>query len=93
MGNNSPVDPERKDGEWMRAEGNKRKTVVEEQEAQEDMIKKNVKYLKTLETAAAKKELEEIQEVVELAKVEVNEEEDEWEKEDEETQFEEEGRQ
>ena len=37
---NSPDDLERKDGKWMRAEGNKRKTVDEEQEAEEDMIKK-----------------------------------------------------
>ena len=89
---NSPDDLERQGGKWMRAEGNKRKTVDEEQEAEEDMIKKSVQNLKTLETAQAKKELEEIQEVVELAKVEANEEEDEWEKVDEETQFEEEGR-
>ena len=45
-----------------------RKTVDEEQEADEDMIKKNVKYLKTLETAEAKNELEAIQEVVDLAR-------------------------
>ena len=51
---NSPDDLERQGGMWMRAEGNKRKTVDEEQEADEDMIKKSVKYLKTLETGEAK---------------------------------------
>ena len=48
----------------MRMEGNKRKTVEEEKES---MLRKTVKYLKTLERTEAKKEAEETQEVVELA--------------------------
>ena len=55
----------------MRPEGNKRKTVEEEEES---MLRKTLKYLKTLERGEAKKEYDETQEVVELAEVEVHEE-------------------
>ena len=65
-------DAEREDGQWMRTEGNKRKTVEEQEES---MLRKTVMYLKTLERAEAKKDSEETQEVVELGDVEVNEEE------------------
>ena len=67
--------PEREDGKWMRTEGNKRKTVEEEEDS---ILRKTVKFLKTLERTEAKKESEERLEVVELAEVEVNEEEVEW---------------
>ena len=66
-----PEDPEREDGNWMRTEGNKRKTVEEEEES---MLRNTLKYLKTSERAEAKKESEERQEVLELPEVEVNEE-------------------
>ena len=65
-------DPEGEDRKWMRTEGDERKTVKEEEES---LLRKAVKYLKTLERAEAKKESEERQEVVELAEVDVNEEE------------------
>ena len=68
-------DPEREDGKWMRTEGNKRKTVEEEDES---MLRKTVLSLKMLERTEPKKESEETQEVVELAEVEVNEGEVEW---------------
>ena len=71
----------------MRMEGNKRKTAEEEEES---MLRKTVKYVKTLERTEAKKESEETLEVVDLAGVEVNEEEVEWTTEGE-TQYEEEG--
>ena len=59
----------------MRTEGNKQKTVDEEEES---MLLKTVKYLKTSERAEAKKGSEETQELVEWAEVDVNQEEVEW---------------
>ena len=59
---------------WMRPEGNKRKTVEQEEES---LLNKNV-YLKTLEMAEAKKESEETQEILKLAEVEVSEEDVDW---------------
>ena len=69
-----PQDAEREDGEWMRTEGNKRKSVEEEEES---MSRKTVKYLRTFEMAETKKGSEGVQEIVEFAEVEVNEEEEE----------------
>ena len=66
-------DPEREDGKWIRTVGNNRKTVEGEVES---MLRKTVKYRKTLERADAQKESEETLAAVEVAEVEVNEEEE-----------------
>ena len=49
-------DHEREDGKWMRTEESQRKTVDEEEES---MLRKTVKYLKSLERAEAKNKFEE----------------------------------
>ena len=59
-----PEDPEREDGKWMRTEGNKRKTVEEEQES---MLRNTAKYLQTLDRTEAKTNPEETLEEVALA--------------------------
>ena len=51
-----PGDPEREDGKWMRTEGNRWKTVEEQEES---MLRKTVKYLKMLERTEAKIEANE----------------------------------
>ena len=71
----------------MSTEGNKRKTVEEEEES---MLRNTVKYLKTLVRTEAKKESEKKLERVELTEVEVNEE-VEWRSEEEAQLEEEEG--
>ena len=58
----------------MRTEENKRKSAEEEGY----MVKKTVKYTKTLQKAEAKREAEGVQKIVEVAEVVVNEEESEW---------------
>ena len=60
-------DPEREDGQCMRTEGIKRKTVEEEEES---MLRKTVKFLKTLQRSEAKKESEGVVELVEVTQFE-----------------------
>ena len=62
-----PEDPERKHGKWMRTEQNKRKSVEEDEGC---MVKKTVRYTKTLQKAEAKREAGGVQEIVGVAEVE-----------------------
>ena len=70
VGNNRKADAaEREDEKWVRTEANKGKSVADDEES---MMRK------TMQNAEARKELEGLVVIEELAKVEVNQEEDEW---------------